>query len=75
MKYLLILGIVMGLIWWFKRGRSSVNSSSATKVLPEPMVRCLHCDLHLPSPDAVHTDKGAYCSLEHRDLQEGRGTP
>jgi hypothetical protein len=35
-------------------------------------VRCLHCDLHLPSPDAVHTEKGAYCSLEHRDLQESR---
>ena len=72
MKYLLILGIVIGLIWWFKRGRRIDNTSNATKPEPEPMVRCLHCALHLPSPDAVHTEKGAYCSLEHRDLQESR---
>lgn len=72
MKYLLILGIVIAVIWWFKRGPRIDNNSDAMKAEPEPMVRCLHCDLHLPSPDAVHTDKGAYCSLEHRDLQESR---
>jgi uncharacterized protein len=72
MKYLLISCIVIGLIWWFKLGRRIDNSSNATKPEPEAMVRCLHCDLHLPSPDAVHTEKGAYCSLEHRDLQESR---
>jgi hypothetical protein len=30
MKYLLILGIVIGLIWWFKRGRRIDNTSNAT---------------------------------------------
>jgi len=73
MKYLLILGIVLGLVWWFKRGRGSDSPSNPTQASTETMVRCLHCDLHLPRTDAVQTKKGVYCCLEHRDLHEGSG--
>lgn len=73
MKYLLLLGIIVGIIWWLKLSRKMDASPPTPDATPQPMVRCLHCDLHLPSPDAIHTDQGAYCSLEHRDLQESRG--
>ena len=38
---------------------------------PEPMLRCSHCGLYLPSRDAVAGERGSsYCSTAHRDLTE-----
>jgi len=38
---------------------------------PEPMLRCAHCGLYLPSRDSVTGEHGAhYCSHAHRDLVE-----
>ena len=38
---------------------------------PEPILRCAHCGLYLPSRDAVTGARGAhYCSTAHRDLVE-----
>ncbi len=38
---------------------------------PEPMLRCAHCGLYLPSHEAVAGKRGSsYCSTAHRDLTE-----
>jgi uncharacterized protein len=34
------------------------------------MVRCGHCDLHLPQSDALKGSLGFYCSTAHRDAKE-----
>ena len=46
------------------------RSSANPEVAQLEMVRCLHCDLHLPKSDAVTGRRGVYCSLEHRQRTE-----
>lgn len=70
MKYLLIMGIVIGIIWWFKLDRKISSHQPPPSQSPDPMVRCGYCGLHLPHDEALHTPKGIYCSKEHQDLQE-----
>jgi len=35
--------------------------------LPPDMVRCAHCGVHLPRPEALAEGALHYCSQEHRD--------
>jgi uncharacterized protein len=70
MKYLLLFGIIMGVIWWLKLSRRSGDDQQATLDEPQTMVRCLHCGLHLPSDEALLAQTGIYCGKEHRDLHE-----
>ena len=70
MKYLLLLGILMGVIWWLKLSRNTDTNQQAASNEPQTMVRCLHCGLHLPDDEALHARTGLYCSKEHRDLHE-----
>lgn len=84
MKWLLVLLIVLGGIWWLRqvgRGRSRDPSSSAPSssqpssaapadTPPQVMTRCLHCGLHLPVQDAVSGKLGDYCSPAHRQQRE-----
>ena len=72
MKYLVLLGVIFAVIWWLKLSRepSSTNTTSNPKPT-QAMVACLHCGVHLPQNDAVHTAHGFYCSDQHRALKEG----
>lgn len=73
MKYLILLAVVGGLIWWIKSNRK-IKPPSETAFSPTlDMVPCAHCGLHLPDTDAVHAQSGVYCSAEHRDLHERTG--
>lgn len=42
---------------------------------PQHMVRCQHCGVHLPQPDAVRGQLGWYCGTAHRQLAEGTPPP
>lgn len=42
---------------------------------PQHMVRCQHCGVHLPQPDAVRGHLGWYCGTAHRQLAEGTPPP
>ena len=42
---------------------------------PQHMVRCQHCGIHLPQPDAVRGQLGWYCGTAHRQLPEGTPPP
>ena len=71
MKYLVLLLIVMGGIWWIRQQRPShVQRAQATT--PEPMVACAHCGAHTPQKDTVVGRLGAYCSPAHRQAHEGQ---
>ena len=72
MKYLILLGVVFGVIWWIKLSRpsSAGNKAPASTDQPLNMVRCAHCGLHLPENEAIQSRNAMYCSDAHRALAE-----
>lgn len=74
MKYLILIGVVFGVIWWIKLSRPAKPSGSAggSDNGPQPMVRCAHCGLHLPQNEAIASNSAVYCSDAHRDLAQPR---
>lgn len=74
MKYLLLFALIGLVLWWLKTLRrdstySQEEGNQANKA--QNMVRCKHCDLHLPQSDALEGSLGFYCSKEHRTAKEG----
>jgi len=72
MKYLILLGVVFGVIWWIKLNRpaSTDNKSSGQDTRPQNMLRCAYCGLHLPDNEAVVSRNASYCSEAHRALAD-----
>jgi uncharacterized protein len=75
MKYLLVLLVVgVGLWMLVKRVRGPATPPSAGTPpspragVPQAMVECAHCGLHLPAADAVLEGTHVYCSDGHRLL-------
>jgi len=74
MKYLILLVIIIGVIGWLRTKRNDTDKTqddSRQSGNPQTMVRCAHCDLHLPQNDAVQGSQGVYCSAGHRSAREG----
>jgi len=80
MKWLLVLLIVLGGVWWLRQtgrgGRWSASPRRKSATPPtggstRPMTQCLQCGVHLPQEDAVQGQQGDYCSIAHRQLREG----
>ena len=74
MKIILVLVAVLVGVWLFRSSRKASTRAAPPRNNPSvaqlEMVRCLHCDLHLPKADAVTGKHGIYCSLEHRQRAE-----
>lgn len=79
MKYLVLLAVLLAvyLLWRVQRPRppsgdgAASRPNAATPALPQDMVRCPVCAVHLPKADAVGGTQGRlYCSGEHRRLGE-----
>ena len=75
MKFLLVLAVLViaYLVWRSGRTRADEDERpkaprpDATPALPQDMVRCPVCAVHLPRPDAVAGSSGRlYCCAEHR---------
>lgn len=86
MKYLLVIGIALGVYWLWRQGRLEAQREQAAArpprraaatapVGPQDMVACAHCGLHLPRSEALADGPGGsapfYCCAEHR--HSGRG--
>ena len=71
MKYLVLLLIVMGGIWWIRQQRAS-QVQRAQPPTPEPMVACAHCGTHAPKKDMLVGRLGLYCSQPHLQAHEGQ---
>jgi len=71
MKYLVLLAVlVVAFGIWRSRRRSEAASSGEARrplALPQDMVACAHCGVHVPQADAVVLAGHAFCSAEHRD--------
>ncbi len=71
MKYLLVLAVVLVAAWvWRNNRRLSKDDKPAAPTppgLPQDMVRCPVCSVHLPRTDALPGPDGRlYCCQEHR---------
>lgn len=74
MKYLVllaVLAVVLG-VWRSRQPKSDMPEQPAPPPphmppVPQNMVACAHCGLHLPHPEAVKDGAGQpYCSTAHR---------
>ncbi|MDP3226835.1 MAG: PP0621 family protein [Acidovorax sp.] len=72
MKYLVLLVVLVVAvgIWRSRRApdASSDKSTSAPLALPQDMLACAHCGIHIPQAEALMLGNHAYCSAEHRRL-------
>ena len=69
-RLLLLVAIILA-VWWLTRApRSKGTSGSASKTLPERMVRCAHCGVYLPQSEALGAGDKYYCNEEHRRLAQ-----
>jgi uncharacterized protein len=85
-RLLIWLALGFAAWWWLRslrRGErrappasqpSASTSAPAREALPQPMLRCAHCGVHLPRSEALLAQGGAsYCSAEHRLLGPAAG--
>jgi uncharacterized protein len=74
MKYLLIFLVVLLLAWRWRSSRSTqqrdVQRKKPASAIPQDMVRCHQCGVHIPVNEAVIGTRGAYCSAAHRQKTE-----
>lgn len=74
MARLLIWLALAGVVWWMWTARRRVPPPRPSRAAPaaEPlptMLRCAHCGVHLPVPEALQGRDGeSYCSAAHREL-------
>lgn len=70
MKYLVLLLIVLGDIWWIRQQRK-LDQPAPPPSGTQSMLPCVHCGTHVPEGDAVKGKLGIYCSQTHRQTHEG----
>lgn len=76
MKFLVLLLLVVGLVWWLRsQRRPSVppvppSSPEARAPQGEEMVACLQCGVHLPRSEALPGRGGLFCGEAHRSAYE-----
>jgi uncharacterized protein len=81
MKYLVLLGVVLAvyLLWRWQRAQEQAERKRpppppppapprpAPPSLPQEIVQCATCEVHLPRSEALADARGLhYCSPEHR---------
>jgi uncharacterized protein len=71
MKYLVLLVVLVVAfgIWRSRRRSDAAVPGEAPRplALPQDMVACAHCGVHVPQADAVVLAGHTFCSAEHRD--------
>lgn len=79
MKYVVLLLVIAGVLFWALRTRQRLSPprSRRSPAPPAPqaavMVRCEQCGLHLPRDEALPgAEAGFYCCEDHRRLGPAR---
>jgi uncharacterized protein len=79
-KYLLVLGIALLVVWIWKSNRREEMRDSARKapsrdkqkLVVTEIVACDVCHVHLPRSEALTGPGGVYCSTAHRKQATGK---
>jgi uncharacterized protein len=68
MKYLIVVLVIALVVWLVLRSKAEKPAARgpATKALPEAMLQCSHCGIHLPRAEALLDERGAFCTEAHR---------
>jgi uncharacterized protein len=72
MKYLIVVLVVVVVAWLLMRsGKRAAPppakpSGAPSAATPQAMLQCNHCGVHLPKAEALHDDRGTFCSEAHR---------
>jgi len=80
-RNLLIFLLVLGAIWWVRRAvtrsraaRRDDKRQRAAETLPERILACAHCGVHVPEAEGVRDGEAFYCCEAHRRLGDaGKG--
>ncbi|ART47319.1 PP0621 family protein [Acidovorax carolinensis] len=70
MKYLVLLVVLAVAVGIWRSRRPTVSGAAKTAprtpALPQDMVACDHCGVHVPRVEALMLGQRAYCCAEHR---------
>ena len=70
MKYLVVLLVIGAVFWlWRHNRRQDIREAQAQQQasrVPQAMVRCAHCNTHVPRRQALQQDNHWYCSQAHQ---------
>ena len=72
MKYFILLVVVLAVVWYWRNARGGEpqggdKPKAGPGALPQDMVRCPVCSVHLPRSDALPGPDGQlYCCAAHR---------
>jgi len=73
-KYLIIVLLVVFVALQWRNARATHIKTRQTRDpdpnLPQDMVVCAHCGVHLPTQEAVSGNHGKYCDAQHRAAAE-----
>lgn len=76
MKFLIALAVLIFGVWLWRTQRTppeagqSLRGKAKSEALPQEMVRCRQCAMHVPAAEAVVGKLGSYCSVEHLNRSE-----
>lgn len=76
MKFLIALGVLILGVWLWRTHRTPpqagepLQGAKKAESLPQEMVRCHQCAVHIPAAEAVAGKLGNYCSAEHLSRSE-----
>ncbi|MBL8430278.1 MAG: hypothetical protein JNJ95_10370 [Dechloromonas sp.] len=66
MKYLLLF-VLLAFVWWlFSKRQNRGADASPKQAVPEKMVTCVHCGVHLPESEGLVDGAQIYCCEAHR---------
>ncbi len=72
MKYLVLIVVLVVAIGIWRNNRAAPKERQTGKArppaLPQDMVACAHCGVHVPRADALLRGEQVYCSVEHQRL-------
>lgn len=79
MKFLLILGLALLVVWiWKNKRRADVSAKrgkpaqQSAQLMTTEIVACDICQVHLPRSEALTGPAGTYCSDAHRQQASGQ---
>ncbi|MFA6014198.1 MAG: PP0621 family protein [Gallionellaceae bacterium] len=72
MSRLILLVVVFIVIYVLIRAFLKKSETTDSTKASEDMVRCAHCDMHLPKSESIESDGKYFCSEEHRREHAGK---
>ncbi len=72
LRLLFWIALIAAAVWFWRKfkGQASTPKPPAEREAA-PMVRCAHCDVHLPRDRALSLDQQWYCSQAHLEQDKG----